>query len=894
MTPQPLGALGGSAQRDRLPCTTMTVRYTDSPSDLPAITAGGFVGRTAELAELTALLQGQPQLITLIGSGGIGKTRLATEAVHRLGKATRIPVYFVRLARLAQQSDPAAIEEAIAATVLPGFGGPSTRKALVETLCRTDATGRSLRTVVVLDNCEHVLAGVGPVIAELLASVAGLTILATSREPVGWVDERLVLVPPLSQSQALDLFRQRAELTGHPIVQADEIEVAERICRRMHGHPLFIRLAAARTFYEPLPMILRQLSGEEGDARMSWRHGPRVGADSRHRSVSEVIAWSYELCDDNERLLFERMSVFAPGYHSHPEDTGCHAAGAELEAIEIVCADDRPAGNSSAGDSARLYLPRPEVRDVLDRLVERSLVSAHITSTTVRYSLDESLRLFARLRLRERSNGEVDEPQRLAERHLRYYRDKVAHAAAHWCSPAEHDLMEWTRDAWDNIRLAIERSITTGGAAELGLELATGLIALRAPFFNDLLPTARRWTERALEATRAVREEPTDLQITAMASIAWIALWEGRDQQAVQVVGECVTTSVSAPEIRNSWRDRPDTDLGLPAAVEFAWGAELLLHRCDARSAVVLARARDKYAAQADRSAESLSSLFQAVATAFFGTARQALDTARNHLERTASSGAQWAKSWAELAWAIALSRHADPEDALSAVHSALTYQIPRRDLWGALWAVHIRMWSLARIITDSAAASPAGKTRRTALATEIAQLAGGAATLRTRLGLSAAEVGLFAEETSKALEIACGVLGRQGLDAAERQGASFESGEVQRLALGAAPVTDARPDRSRGRHVPDIWYILTGAEQDVAVLAAAGWSNSAIGARRGTSIKTINTQVASILQKLTITSREDIIGFVPPDLRELVSKEHSRRPRRAATQHPGADARRR
>ncbi|MEV6134816.1 LuxR C-terminal-related transcriptional regulator [Nocardia sp. NPDC051990] len=484
--------------------------------------------------------------------------------------------------------------------MLPGFAGPSTWTALVDTLSRTDATGRSLPTVVVLDNCEHVLAGVGRVIAELLAAVAGLTILTTSREPVGWVDERLLRVPPLSQRQALDLFRQRAELTGYPVIGADQVEVAERICRRMHGHPLFIRLAAARTFYEPLPMILQQLSGNDDDRRMLWRHGPRVGTDSR-----------------------------------------------------------------------------------------------------------------------------------------------------------------------------------------------------------------------------------------------------------------------------------PETDFGLPAAVEFAWGASLLLHRCDVRSAVVLARAREKYAAQGDRGGESLSSLFGAVAMAFFGTASHALDATRNHLERTASSGARWAMSWAELAWAIALTKHADPAEALTAAHSALTYQIPRRDLWGVLWAAHIRMWSLARIITDATAASPAEKTRRIALATEIAQLAGGSTTLRTRLGT--AEVGPFAEETTRALAVARGVLGQQTLDVAQTQGSrlSIESDEVRHLALGTSTTSDPRRD------VSDTWCTLTGAEQDVAILAAAGWSNSAIGVRRGTSIKTINTQMTSILQKLTITSREDIIGFVPADHRELVSREHSRRPRR-------------
>ncbi|WP_156959875.1 AAA family ATPase [Nocardia sp. BMG51109] len=854
----------------------MTVRHQDSPSDLPIATEG-FVGRDAELAELTTLLLGPQRLITLIGSGGIGKTRLAAEAVRRLRTATRIPVHYLRLARLAPDSDPAAVAEAIAATVLPGFAGSSTWQTLVDTLSRTDATGRSLPTVLVLDNCEHVLDAVGPVIAELLAAVDGATILATSREPVGWVDERLLQVPPLTRPQALDLFRQRAELTGHPVTGADQIEVAERICHRMHGHPLFIRLAAARAFYEPLPMILRQLSGDEDDGRMQWRHGPRVGTDNRHRTIGDVIAWSYELCDDKERLLFERMSVFAPGNHG---DTGLGDTGAEPEAIEAVCADDPP-----VGQAAGPYLAPSEIRDVLHRLTDRSLVSAHITPTAVRYSLVESLRLFARQRLRERSGGAADEPRRLAERHLRYHRDKVVHAQAHWCSPAEHDLMEWVRHAWEDIRLAIERSTTIAGAGGLGLETATALIALRAPFFNDLLHTTRRWTERALESTRDVPEAGGELRITAMASIAWISLWEGRDDRAAELLDRCAGACVSAPEVRNGWRDRPETDIELPAAVEFAWGAFLLLRRCDAGSAVVLARARDKYAAQGDRGGESLSSLFASVATAFFGTARHALDATRNHLERTTNSGARWAKSWAELARAIALTKHGAPAEALTALRSALAYQLPRRDLWGVLWAVNIRMWSLTEIIADAAT----GDFRRSALATEIACLAGASATLGTRLGT--VEVAPFAGESTRALEVACGVLGRPALDTARIRGSrlSLESAEMRRLALGA---TDDTPQESvPARTVADTWHTLTGAEQDVAILAAAGWPNSAIGARRGTSIKTVNTQVTSILQKLTITSREDIIGFVPHDRRDWVSREHSRRPRRGGARSRRVDA---
>ncbi|MGE2817470.1 ATP-binding protein, partial [Mycobacterium heidelbergense] len=280
--------------------------------------------------------------MTLIGPGGIGKTRLAEEAARRLHKARHTPVFAVRLAHLPKGADATAVREAVTAAVLvDGFMGVSAWDGAVQRLSPVDAAGRVIDTLLLVDNCEHVLAGAGQVIADLLDAVPGLTILATSREPVGWVDEQLVTVPPLSGAQSLELFQHRAELAGHSITEPDQVKLAQQICRHMHGHPLYVRLAAARMFYEPLSMILKQLSGESDDMRMRWRHGPRTGSESRHRTITDVIAWSYELCTDKQRLLFDRLSAFAPGYDVNPEDLGTTTVdvGAELEAIKMVCAD---------------------------------------------------------------------------------------------------------------------------------------------------------------------------------------------------------------------------------------------------------------------------------------------------------------------------------------------------------------------------------------------------------------------------------------------------------------------------------------------------------------------------------------------------------------------------
>ncbi|WP_169334955.1 AAA family ATPase, partial [Nocardia takedensis] len=144
-----------------------------------------FVGRTAELARLDALLAGDARLITLVGPGGIGKTRLAAEALRRISHDQRRPVYWARLAEV-ERDDRLADEDVVRSVMRTDGSDPSEWDLLMSTF--TDATAGAERRILVLDNCEHVLRSVGRVITKLLATAPTLTILATSREPVGWID----------------------------------------------------------------------------------------------------------------------------------------------------------------------------------------------------------------------------------------------------------------------------------------------------------------------------------------------------------------------------------------------------------------------------------------------------------------------------------------------------------------------------------------------------------------------------------------------------------------------------------------------------------------------------------------------------------------------------------
>ncbi|MFR9774056.1 LuxR C-terminal-related transcriptional regulator [Nocardia sp. SC052] len=867
----------------------MSAKRRARAAGLPAAT-DDFVGRDPELDRIFGLLLSSARLITLIGPGGIGKTRLAAETVRRLQKLRRTPVYWARLARLDKGASAAEVEEEVIEAVVAGdFSPRSGWDALVDKLSATDYAGRDLGSVLVMDNCEHVLLSAGELIVELLEAVPGLTILATSREPVGWTDEHVVTVPSLSPSHALTLFRQRAELTGRPIVDMEEIAMAGIVCRHMNNNPLFIRLAAAKLLRQSLAVIVRELTGGETDTRMRWGHGPKVGADTRHRGIRDAIAWSYDLCTDQERLLLDRMSVFAAGYDACPADDAGSARdiGVDLEAIEVICADDPRHEDQPAGRDVTVELMANHVEGVLGRLVEQSLVTAHIRPSAVRYSLLESIRVFAWQRLRERSVADTNEPERLTLRHCRYYRDKVVEAQRSWLSPREGELLDWIRAAWDNIVRAVETSLASG-ESKLGLEISVSLALM--PIARGSPREIRRWIERTLRATRAFIPLPTDLQCKAVAMIGWFCVMQGDAEGGERILAECSADSLQLTGVPADWRKAPELDFGLPAAAEFAWGVKLLMVHRDSRAVDVFARAREKFSSSGDLGSEAWSSDMEAWAACYVGSPEQALRITESHLSRVAVSGARWAKAWAEISRAIALAKHGSPTEALAVAHSALEHQFSVHDRWGESWAIHVRIFSLAQLIRTMLTTGTSDHADIRRLATETAQLAGGATTLRARLGVGIGDLGPLAGEIDRATDTARAVLGRDAFATALRQGSLLrpEQGEVQRLALGTL-LTDRLPiDHPAREGSASRWHELSTAEQQVATLAAAGWTNTAIAARRGKSTKTIDAQIAAILRKLVISSREDIIELVPEDSMDQVRSEATKHQLRSGKKRYG------
>jgi hypothetical protein len=183
-----------------------------------------------------------------------------------------------------------------------------------------------------------------------------------------------------------------------------------------------------------------------------------------------------------------------------------------------------------------------------------------------------------------RSTEQVDESARLAARHYYYYRDKALHAHVEWFGPDEQEFLGWAAGAWSNVRAAgawsnIRRAIDTSMAAGkpvVGLLICVGLLSLRAPIFLGSLPEIRGRIEQTLAAAQASQTRLSELQVVALAQLAWLALVQGCPREAEELLDGCVAGCGVAAARDGRWRDRPETDIGLPAVVEFAWGVELM------------------------------------------------------------------------------------------------------------------------------------------------------------------------------------------------------------------------------------------------------------------------------------------------------------------------------
>ncbi len=435
-----------------------------------------FVGREAEIDEVRRLLTDN-RLVTLTGAGGAGKTRLAVEIAARIAPEFREGVWYVDLAPV---THPAVVPVTVARALgLPDHPGRST----MDTLLRFVVDRQFL---ILLDNCEHLLDASAELVVALLAGAPGVTVLATSREPIGVTGEATWRVPSLGVADAaIELFADRARLAqaGFTISSDNAATVAE-ICGRLDGMPLAIELAAARVRALSLAEILEGLHD-----RFRLLTGGARTAVRRQQTLRASVDWSHALLSEPEQVLFRRLAVFL--------------AGLDLDAAQAV---------AGGGD-----VERYQVLDQLTLLLDKSLVVAENISGRTRYRLLETVRQYALEKLAE--SGEADA---VRSRHRDHYTEMAARLDA--LARTDHERrVEQAEEEMDNLRAAFVWSLESGDVGR-SLELATSLQPLW--FTRGRIREGLAWFDAALTAGDEHLSEVADaVRARALADKAVLDAW---------------------------------------------------------------------------------------------------------------------------------------------------------------------------------------------------------------------------------------------------------------------------------------------------------------------------------------------------------------------------------
>jgi len=427
-----------------------------------------LVGRDAELRDLRGLFA-EHRFVTLVGPGGVGKTRLALE----VGRAAAEGLSFggCLVVELAPVGDPAGVPAAVAAAL--GLSDPN---RLAEVIGERDL-------LIVLDNCEHVITAAAEMAEGLLRRCNGLRLLATSREGLRVGGETIWPVPPLAPDDAVRLFLARASASGTTLELSDgQHGVIADICTRLDGLPLAIELAAARTRAFPISQIAARLND-----RFRLLTGGSRTALPRQQTLRAVVDWSYELLFDDEQRVFERLAVL-PG-------------GCDLATAEAVCADDAIAA--------------ADVADHLHALVDKSLVVAVQGGGGVRFTQLQTLAQYGRERLTERGDA-----VRIRDAMAEHFAKLCSQSAAAYTGDQQRAWLTAMDQEHDNLRAALDWAAAEDDA-EAALMIAGG--AAWPHWLTGAVVEGRRWLDDAFACGGEADERTLALALTGRGLLDFLA-----------------------------------------------------------------------------------------------------------------------------------------------------------------------------------------------------------------------------------------------------------------------------------------------------------------------------------------------------------------------------------
>lgn len=488
-----------------------------------------FVGRSREIADVMELVAHRP-LVTLTGPGGTGKTRLAVHALDELEPSFSDGAFFVSFAEL---TDSSLVGNLVAAEL----GVPVPWSGFTPQLVIDHIGDRTV--LLLLDNCEHLVDAVATLVSAVLRACPAVTVLATSRFPLGLAPEIVYEVVPLDlpgagmrapdeirdvSSVELYLDRARAAGAGLELTAANAAAVASLVTA-LDGLPLALEMAGARARSVAPETLVTRLGDQIMLLGSSYRDGPR-----RHQSLRANLSWSYDLCSDVEQALWCRLAVFAGGF--------------DLDAAEVVAA-----GGSIAP---------AEVLDLVASLAAQSILTTD-SAAPGRYRMLEPVRQFGLSRLA--AEGELTSWQ---ERHLAWVLSLTRDLTVDWLGPDQSGWMRRIRMEHANIRAALEFATADANHARAALGLCRDL---EVYWMCDGSGTeARHWVDQAL----AVTEEPSDEEVQAAAMAAWLGAAQLDSTYAHTLVDRArrILDDDRTPRTTTESRDRLDTALCIIATYD--------------------------------------------------------------------------------------------------------------------------------------------------------------------------------------------------------------------------------------------------------------------------------------------------------------------------------------
>ncbi|NLT30860.1 MAG: LuxR family transcriptional regulator [Propionibacterium sp.] len=580
-----------------------------------------FVGRHELLGQVVDSVR-RERLTTLVGPGGIGKTRLSLEVERRTADRFADGSTVITLDSVLDQDDVAWR----AASQLSA--SDQSRRTATEHVVRHLADQELL---LIVDNCEHVLDAAADLVLAILQRCPRVHVLTTSLGPLGLSSEYVIPVPPLgvpdsgagadsvADSEAVRLLLQRAAQIGVMVeVTDDNAAAVTELCQHLDGMPLAIELAAVRLRSLSVPDLLRRI-----DERFSLLRGTR-DALPRHQTLSALVDWSFDLCTPDEQLLWTRMSVFLDG--------------CDLTAAETVCGF----GELDAG----------LVADLLDNLVSKSIVNAQPTGTGMRYRMLVTIREYGVRRSEEA--GEWDE---VRLRHRDHYVQRARDMVSSWSGPLQARSMCSMRTERANIMVALEWSLSVPEERPRAAELAS---SLRYQWVSGrFLSDGRYRIDRILateEVTGRIRGE-------ALWVAAWVCLIQGDHSQGDAYLGEL---EVLAEEL---------DDAMLRAHFDHWTGLSLLFHGWPAQGADRYRAAIETFRAAGDEAAWQTALFQYGLCQIYSGDLPGALESQTELIALSEANGEQWCRAYGYWVRGVALHHAGDLAGALTAADTALALQ---------------------------------------------------------------------------------------------------------------------------------------------------------------------------------------------------------------------------